>query len=259
MGWLSTGCRNVCVPIKCCLTLRNQSFWSECTRGWKQVRRGQRGQPELLMWVGHFWGPLQGALSQYIDIQGFDPLTTGMSPGLRQPCLSVLYRAEKPGGPPAPLLPLHGCHGEQISPAALCHTHVGSFSLSSSLSFLSLTFYRAASPRGLPKSAFCPLTMPGVSWTSPYIYSVKKSRLWKSKDFSSENTWQQICFPSVLGSERGFYIQENVWSGSEYTVVWEVQVTANHISNHSWCHVHYYSELLLYPSSLLVMDQSQIK
>lgn len=70
-----------------------------------EVRRGQRGQRELLMWVGHFWGPLQGALSQFIDIQGFDPLTTGMSLRLRQPCLSVLFWAEKPGGPPAPRPP----------------------------------------------------------------------------------------------------------------------------------------------------------
>lgn len=170
------------------------------------------------MWVGHFWGPLQGAPSQFIDIQGFDPLTTGMSLRLRQPCLSVLCRAEKPGGPLAPRPPLHGCHGEQISPAALCHTHVGTFSLSSSLSFLSLTFYRAASPRGLPKRAFCPLTKPGVSWTSPYIYSAKKSSLWKSKGFSSQNTWQQIYFLSVVGSERVFYIQGRVRSGGESTL-----------------------------------------
>lgn len=28
---------------------------------------------------------------------------------------------------------------------------------------------------GLPKRAFCPLTMPGVSWTSPNIYSAKRA------------------------------------------------------------------------------------
>lgn len=168
------------------------------------------------MWVRHFWGPLQGALSQFIDIQGFDPPTTGMSLRLRQPCLSVLCRAKKPGGPSSPHPPVHGCHGEQISPAALCHTHVGTFSLSSSLSFFSLTFYHAASPRGLPKRAFCPLTMPGVSWTSLYIYSAKKSRLWKPKSFHSQNTWQQIYFLSVVGSKRAFWVQEHVMSGSEY-------------------------------------------
>lgn len=166
------------------------------------------------MWVGHFWGPLQGALSQFIDIQGFDPLTTGMSLRLRQPCLSVLCWAEKPGGPPDSRSPLHGCHGEQISPAALCHIHVGTFSLSSSLSILSLTFYRAASPRGLPKRAFCQLTMPGVLWTSPYINSAKKSRLWKCKGFSSKNAWQQIYFLSVEGFEwvDGVFVSKDMSS-----------------------------------------------
>lgn len=54
------------------------------------------------MRVGHFWGPLQGALSQFIDIQGFDPLTTGMSQRLRQPCLFVLCPPKSQGVPQPP-------------------------------------------------------------------------------------------------------------------------------------------------------------
>lgn len=167
------------------------------------------------MWVGHFWGPLQGALSHFIDIQGFDLPTTGMSLRLRQPCLSVLCRAEKPGGPQPPHPPLRGCHGEQISPAALCHTHVGTFSLSSSLSFLSLTFYHAASPRWLPKRALCTLTIPCVSQASPYIYRAKKRRIWKSKGFPSQNAWQQTYFLTVVGSEWVLGIQGHIGSGGE--------------------------------------------
>lgn len=155
------------------------------------------------MWVRHFWGPLQGAPSQFIDIQGFDLLTRGMSLRLRQPCLSVLCWVEKPGGPPAPNPCVHGCHGEQISPAALCHTHVGTFSLSSSLSFLSVTFYHAASPRGLPKRAFCPPTKPGVSWTSPYIYTVQRRA-------GSENP--NASLPRTHGNR---YISSLLWDLSE--------------------------------------------
>lgn len=56
----------------------------KAARGWKQVRGGQAGHRALLMWAGQFWGPLQGTLSHFIDIQGFDPPTTGTAPRLRQ-------------------------------------------------------------------------------------------------------------------------------------------------------------------------------
>ena len=127
-----------------------------------------------------------------------------MSLRLRQLCLSVLCRAEKPGGPPTPRRPppLYGCHGEQVSPAALCHTHVGTFSLSSSLSFLPLTFYRAASPRGLPKGSFLSADNAWCVMDIPIHIQCKEEQALKIQGlFSSQNTWQQIHFLSVVGFE----------------------------------------------------------
>lgn len=54
---------------------------------------------QLLTEGRHIWGAPRGAHTHFIDIQGFDPLTTGMSPRLRQPGLYGSSRVEKPGGP----------------------------------------------------------------------------------------------------------------------------------------------------------------
>lgn len=196
--------------FKCCLTPWNLCFWSECM---KRVKRGQKGQRELLMWAGHFRGPLQGAQSQFIDIQGFDLRTTGMSPGLNQPYLSLLCPAWKARGSSAPCPRLHGCHGEQISLAALCHTHSGTFSLSSSLSFLSLTLYHAASPRGLPKRAFCTLTIPVVPQPSEYIYSAEGNSLWnwKSKSFLFSSSYGNWRISSLLLDLWDHFGSTNTW------------------------------------------------
>lgn len=114
------------------------------------------------MCAGQFWGALWGALSQFIDIQAFDLLTTGMSPRLRQH--NVLR--QKANGPLALPLPLHGCHGEHMSPSAVCHIHVGTFSFSFPLSFLFLLWlsvmlfpYRVVGghQRKLPKHWQCPV------------------------------------------------------------------------------------------------------
>lgn len=96
------------------------------------------------MWVGHFWGPLQGAPSHFIDIQGFDLLTTGMSLRLRQPCLSVLCRAEKPGvpRPPPPSARLSWWANQSGSTMSHSCGHILSFFLSffSFSDFLSCCF-----------------------------------------------------------------------------------------------------------------------
>lgn len=165
--------------IECCLTLRrNHSFGSECSErleaGQERSERTARASyvsrtllkttargTESVHWYSRIWPA---------DNRDVTEVKTAVP-------LRIVPGRKARGSPKSPRLSLCGCHGEQISPAALCHTHVGTFSLSSSLSFLSLTFYRAVSPRGLPKRAFCPLTMPGVSWTSLYIYSAKKSSL----------------------------------------------------------------------------------
>lgn len=87
----------------CCLTPLSVCA-VKAPRGWKWVRRSRRGQWQLLTGGRHFSGSLRGAHSHFIDIQGFDPVTTGMSLRLRQPGLLRLCRVEKPGGPPS-LLP----------------------------------------------------------------------------------------------------------------------------------------------------------
>lgn len=87
----------------CCSTPLSVSAL-KAPRGWKWVRRSQHGPLQLLIGGRHISGALRGAQSHFIDIQGFDPLTTGMSLRLRQPGLYRLSRVEKPGGPPS-LLP----------------------------------------------------------------------------------------------------------------------------------------------------------
>ena len=73
-----------------------------------------------------FGGCGEGA-SQFIDIQGFDLVTTRMSQGLRQPRLSPLSPLQKAEGSPAARSPPRGCHGEHGERAALRHSHVGAF------------------------------------------------------------------------------------------------------------------------------------
>lgn len=107
------------------------------------------------MRVGHFWGPLQGALSQFIDIQGFDPLTTGMSQRLRQPCLFVLCPPKSQGVPQPRTPPLRGCHGEQISPAGSTMSHSCGHILSFFLFFFSSSdFVSCCFTEGPAKESF---------------------------------------------------------------------------------------------------------
>lgn len=123
-----------------------------------------------------FWEPLREGPSQFIDIQGFDPLTTGMSQRLRQPCLSSLCWAKKPGGSPA----VQAASAQlswwtNQSNGTMSHScgHILPFFLSffSFFDFPSCCFTMGTAR----ESAFCLLTMPGVSRTSPYMYSAKKS------------------------------------------------------------------------------------
>lgn len=113
------------------------------------------------MWVGHFWGPMQGALSQFIDIQGFDPLTTAMSLRLRQPCLSVLWRAEKPASPP----PTRLSWWANQSGCTMSHScgHILSFFLFFSFpDFLSCCFTERATKEGFRSTdnAWCVMDIP---------------------------------------------------------------------------------------------------
>lgn len=82
-------------------------------------------------------GALRGAHSQFIDIQGFDPLTTGMSLRLRQPGLYRSSRVEKPGGPPS-LLPTSTPLSWWSNQSSTTMSHVCGHILSFFLCFLSL-------------------------------------------------------------------------------------------------------------------------
>lgn len=165
------------------------------------------------MWAGQFWGPLQGALSQFIDIQTFDLQTTGMSLRLRQPCLSVLYPAKKPRGPAAlglPL-PLHGCHGEQISSAALCHTHVV-FSFSY---FLSCCFTDGAARELSVHQLFL------VCHRYPHTYTVQRGTATENPtpSFPQMHAWQQLYSPCLLWNPSESFISKDV-SGQVVKPCW---------------------------------------
>lgn len=95
----------------------SRRLWSE------EVRVDSEG---LTCECRDFGGCGEGA-SQFIDIQGFDLVTTGMSQGLRQPRLSSLSPLKKAEGSPAARSPPRGCHGEHAERAALRHSHVGAF------------------------------------------------------------------------------------------------------------------------------------
>ena len=122
-----------------------------------------------------------------------------MSLRLRQPYSPYCAGPKSQGVPPSPHPHVHGCHGEQISPAALCHTHADTFSLSSSLSFLSLTFYRAAPLRGTARESFLSTDN---AWCVMDILIHIQCKEEESKCFPSHNTWQHIYFLSAVGSQR---------------------------------------------------------
>lgn len=99
-----------------------------------------------------------------------------MSQRLRQPCLSSLCWAKKPGGSPAlPPASAQLSWWTNQSSSTMSHScgHILSFFLSffSFFDFLSCCFTMGTAR----ERAFCLLTMPGVSWTSPYMYSAKKA------------------------------------------------------------------------------------
>lgn len=206
---------------KCCLTVWNHCFWSECS---KRLEAGQ-GRSERTTWASYVnWTLLRTTARGTESVHWYSRIwptdnrdVTEVKTALPLRIVPQLKSQGFSRSTPPSLL--YGCHGEQISPAAICHTHVGTFSLSSSLSFLSLTFYHAASPRGLPKRAFCPLTMPGVSRTSPYIYSAKREQLLKMNEksfpFSSSLAYWYTVFPLCCGSVWVFCIHGHVRSDGE--------------------------------------------
>lgn len=155
------------------------------------------------MWTGQFWGPLQGALSQFIDIQAFDPLTTGMSLGLSQPCLSALCWPEKPGVPPRPSAPL--CMVVMVSKWVQQHYVTLMWALSHFLPFLlffpwlSMLFHCRACQRGLSVRWQCP-----ACHRHPYTYTVQRragsenSRASIPITHSNRNCTFSLCCESCL-------------------------------------------------------------
>lgn len=121
--------------------------------------------------------------------------------------------------------------------------HILSFFLSF---FLSLIFYRAASPRGLPKRAFCPLTMPGVSWTSPYIYSAKRA-LSVNPRTSHDQTHGNNHISCVVGSAHNKMLPLYVSANHQY-------VTSNNGLNR----YHFYNPSMVEVSSHICVDKSGI-
>lgn len=192
------------------------------------------------MWVGHFWRPLQGALSQFIDIQGFDPLTTGMSLRLRQPCLSVLCRAEKPGGPPSP--PASLCAVVMVSKSVRLHyvtlMWAHSLFLPLFLFFLWLSivlFHRGGCQRELSVRWQCL-----VCHGHPYTYTVQRRAASKKK----KKKIQKASLPQKRMATDIFPLCCAIWAGVLYPrtcrVRWwihtaghQVQITANHIPSRS--------------------------
>lgn len=91
---------------------------------------------------------------------------------------------------PSGLLPHQcGCHGESMSLAAPCHTHVGTFCLSSSLPFFPLTFSPAVSQRGVIKKSFVDADSAWVchGHLCSTCTVTKEGKNWKLKDFYSQN------------------------------------------------------------------------
>lgn len=131
--------------------LKNIGLGAELTKWLEQVSKGQGGQGRAPVRAGHFWGLLQGALNQFIDIQGFDPVTTGMSLRLRQPCLSLLCLCQKQrglqaeGSPPSPSTRLPWWAKQACSTLSQSCGHILPFFLFFFL--LPLSFFPAASPR----------------------------------------------------------------------------------------------------------------
>lgn len=194
---LSGSRRQECVHSECCLTPWNQPFCSESSEGLEAGQRRSGRQRALLMWAGQSWGQLRRTLSHFIDIQGFDLLTTGTALRLRQHI--VLHQRAK-GSPRASSLV---CVVVMVSVWVRQHhvTLVGTFCLSSSLSFFPLTFSPAVSQRGVFKKSFVNADSAWVchGHLSSTCTVTKEGKNWKWKDFYSQNA--QKDFHYAVGAE----------------------------------------------------------